>query len=588
MPDLQIVKRLPQDQEPVGVAQAINHVGPRVVRERRTHDRLHVWVDLPDPLQRFDAIPTRWHPNIHKRQRKGLPLFNGPLDDLQGFLALHRRCQLEGQTLTLWLGCSQQRGLGIGGACAAGAADENVAVGAMDRFAVVDKQDAGVHGSAFSLPVLIQPRRSKSYVREEYRAPHFLLRTNATVRQCEACSVQLDQTIQPDTLRRGTIGRIIKVSQSSTASLVVVMTSIRFVMLGGFLGAGKTTTIARLAQAYQQRGLRVGIVTNDQAADLVDTHALRSQGFEVGEVAGACFCCNFNELTDVAAKLGEDERPDVILAEPVGSCTDLVATVVQPLVQLHADRFEVAPYGVILKPSHGRRILKNEPNAGFSPKAAYIFRKQLEEADFIVLNRIDQLSKREVDELQQLLKESHPDVPTLRMSARTGVGFGGLLELLEQRGDFGRRVLELDYDTYAEGEAELGWLNANLAVSAEKPFSLDDLLIGIVNRLRTSLIEQKAEAAHLKAIGLWEGAHGVANLISNDVPAELSLPAECQTKNADLVVNARVAVDPQVLDKEVRRAVEAACSDLAASADWRQVQSFRPGRPVPTHRLAAQ
>lgn len=366
------------------------------------------------------------------------------------------------------------------------------------------------------------------------------------------------------------------------------MKPIRFVMLGGFLGAGKTTTIARLAGAYQERGLRVGIVTNDQAADLVDTHTLRAQGFEVGEVAGACFCCNFNELTDVAAQLGQEQRPDVILAEPVGSCTDLVATVVQPLMQLHANAFEVAPYGVILKPSHGRRILKNEPNAGFSPKAAYIFRKQLEEADFIVLNRIDQLSPEEVDELQELLRESYPDAPSLRMSARTGDGFEGLLEMLDQQGEFGRRILELDYDTYAEGEAELGWLNANLSVSADQPFSLDDLLLDMINRLRTAFVQQNAEAAHLKAIGLWEGFHGVANLISNEMPAELSLPAECETRRADLVVNARVALDPQLLAEEVKRAVEDAAQKAGASVTWRQTQSFRPGRPVPTHRLGAK
>ena len=65
-------------------------------------------------------------------------------------------------------------------------------------------------------------------------------------------------------------------------------------MVGGFLGAGKTTTLARLAKHYMQQGLNVGIVTNDQADDLVDTNMLRSLGFEVGEVAGACFCCNFD------------------------------------------------------------------------------------------------------------------------------------------------------------------------------------------------------------------------------------------------------------------------------------------------------
>src|SRR5579885_1367774 len=153
------------------------------------------------------------------------------------------------------------------------------------------------------------------------------------------------------------------------------MKRLRFVMLGGFLGAGKTTAMARLARFYMNRGQRVGLVTNDQAQDLVDTNSLRSQGFPVQEVAGACFCCKFDELMGRVGRLEANERPDVILAEPVGSCTDLVATVVQPLKDLYGDRFEVAPYPVLFKPSHGLRILKSQENSGFSPKAAYIFRK---------------------------------------------------------------------------------------------------------------------------------------------------------------------------------------------------------------------
>src|SRR6516164_2385614 len=170
------------------------------------------------------------------------------------------------------------------------------------------------------------------------------------------------------------------------------MNRMRFVMVGGFLGAGKTTTLARLARFYQQRGQRVGLVTNDQAEDLVDTSSLRSQGFPVEEIAGACFCCRFNDLVDTVGKLESAQRANIILAEPVGSCTDLVATVIQPLKDLYGQRFEVAPYTVLFKPSHGLRILRNETGAGFSPKAAYIFRKQLEEADAILLNRIDELS----------------------------------------------------------------------------------------------------------------------------------------------------------------------------------------------------
>src|SRR5947209_13522175 len=169
------------------------------------------------------------------------------------------------------------------------------------------------------------------------------------------------------------------------------MARLRFILIGGFLGAGKTTTLSRLAHHYVAQGRRVGLVTNDQAQDLVDTTSLRAQGFPVEEVAGACFCCRFNDLVSNVGRLQERERPDVLLAEPVGSCTDLVATVVQPLRDLYGSRFEVAPYPVLFKPSHGLPILRNELPGGFSPKAAYIFRKQLEEADAIVLNRIDEL-----------------------------------------------------------------------------------------------------------------------------------------------------------------------------------------------------
>ena len=82
-------------------------------------------------------------------------------------------------------------------------------------------------------------------------------------------------------------------------------------MIGGFLGAGKTTAIARLARHLVDAGRQVGLVTNDQSHDLVDTQSLRAQGFSVGEVPGACFCCKFDELVETLVHLGHERRPDV-------------------------------------------------------------------------------------------------------------------------------------------------------------------------------------------------------------------------------------------------------------------------------------
>jgi Ni2+-binding GTPase involved in maturation of urease and hydrogenase len=364
------------------------------------------------------------------------------------------------------------------------------------------------------------------------------------------------------------------------------MQTIRFIMLGGFLGAGKTTAMARLARHFMSQGRRVGIVTNDQAQDLVDTHSLREQGFPVEEVAGACFCCKFDDLIGKVSSLEKAKHPDVILAEPVGSCTDLVATVVQPLKDLYGAQFSVAPYPVLFKPSHGLRILRNDTGSGFSPKAAYIFRKQLEEADAVLLNRIDELSAAQIDEIAALVNKEYPGVPVLRVSAKTGQGFEAVHELLNQEGAFGRKILDIDYDTYAEGEAELGWLNSSVRVAAPAAFDLDAFLLDIVRGLQAALKPTGAEIAHLKAIGLWEGFFGVANLVSSGGEPTLSLPSHCQVKETDLIVNARVAIDPGILQNQVEHVVTKVCAARSAQAQDAKTQSFRPGRPTPTHRYA--
>ena len=77
----------------------------------------------------------------------------------------------------------------------------------------------------------------------------------------------------------------------------------RYIMIGGFLGAGKTTSVARLAERLTKQGLRVGLITNDQGTELVDTAMLRSHGFATEEISGGCFCCRFNSLVDAAKKL---------------------------------------------------------------------------------------------------------------------------------------------------------------------------------------------------------------------------------------------------------------------------------------------
>lgn len=360
----------------------------------------------------------------------------------------------------------------------------------------------------------------------------------------------------------------------------------RFVMLGGFLGAGKTTAIARLARHWISQGLRVGLVTNDQAYGLVDTESLRAQGFDVGEVTGACFCCKFNDLVSTVEQLAAERRPDVILAEPVGSCTDLAATVIEPLRALHGEEYEIAPLAVLLKPEHGRKILADQPGLGFSPKAAYIFLKQLEEADVIVLNKIDRLDAAPREELLRQVRERFPGKECLAISARGGDGFDALIAALERPPSRRSPTPEVDYDIYAAGEAELGWLNCRVAIERREAFHVDEVLLDFVVRLAQACGRVSAEPAHLKVLAAAEGATAIANLVSSDSRVELSLVSAARAPKAELTVNARVAIAPELLSELVQREVQSLGMRHRLLCRLNDLQSFRPGRPLPTHRMS--
>src|SRR5579864_7405661 len=167
----------------------------------------------------------------------------------------------------------------------------------------------------------------------------------------------------------------------------------RYIMIGGFLGAGKTTAMARLARRFTDQGKRVGLISNDQSSGLVDTALLRSKGFPVEEIPGGCFCCRFNSLVEAAKRLTAESRPEVFIAEPVGSCTDLVATVTYPLRKMYGSEFTIAPLSVMVDPIRALRMLSLEQGGKFSDKVIYIYRKQLEEADLILINKCDLLSR---------------------------------------------------------------------------------------------------------------------------------------------------------------------------------------------------
>ena len=171
-----------------------------------------------------------------------------------------------------------------------------------------------------------------------------------------------------------------------------------------------------------ERGHRVALLVNDQAADLVDTAVLQETGAAVDEVAGGCFCCRFNDMVAAIHRSEARARPDYIIAEPVGSCTDISATILQPLKQLHGRQIELSLYLVLIDVKQVRVFASLAPTgpgagAGFPDDVLYIYRKQVEEADLIVLNKADLTTAAELDELRSALALQFPGTPIATISA---------------------------------------------------------------------------------------------------------------------------------------------------------------------------
>ncbi len=363
----------------------------------------------------------------------------------------------------------------------------------------------------------------------------------------------------------------------------------RYIMIGGFLGAGKTTTVGRLAKHLTDQGLKVGLITNDQAGGLVDTKLLRGQGFATEEIAGGCFCCRFNTLVDAAAKLNNTSKPDVFIAEPVGSCTDLVATVTYPLRRMYGDAFTIAPLAVLVDPVRARRVFGLDQGGTFSAKVAYIFKKQLEEADVVVISKSDLLDDAQREELRAVLAKEFPLAKIVTASPRHETGLDELFSLLMSGEQARRNPMAVDYEVYAEGEALLGWLNATVTLKADDEFDANAFLKQFATNVQGRLQRAGAEIAHFKMTfspddGIAGELAGIS-LVRSDYVPELGMELDEPTTGGQLIVNLRAETDPASLVDAVKGGlseVKDAFFGLQATLDHEE--HFRPGKPVPTHR----
>ncbi|MEJ2730891.1 MAG: GTP-binding protein [Deltaproteobacteria bacterium] len=373
----------------------------------------------------------------------------------------------------------------------------------------------------------------------------------------------------------------------SSGKTISVKKPVKLIFAGGFLGSGKTTALASLAKRLIQRDMRVGFITNDQSENLVDTVIVRQMLTELGvpveEVVKGCFCCKFDELIEHVEKILAHD-PDVLMGEPVGSCTDFVAAVANPIKIQYKDAFRFAPFSIMVDPDRVRELLLEEGETEFPEDVAYLFRKQIEEADNIVLNKIDLISPAESERLLSAIEKAFQDKKLMAVSAKDGSGMDAWLDdLLSGRPGANTVLRQIDYDRYAHAEAVLGWLNAAVIMSAPQPFDASDFARTLLLELRAAFRQERGEIGHLKIVITSGGKSLWANL--THLAAEPGISGETldELSKAALIINARVRLEPEDLEATVRDVLEKVAADMGVKCKIDDLQCFSPAYPEPLH-----
>ena len=364
---------------------------------------------------------------------------------------------------------------------------------------------------------------------------------------------------------------------------------VKLIFAGGFLGSGKTTALGVLARDIIRQGLRVGIVTNDQSGNLADTvivqQMLSELNVPVEEVVEGCFCCKFDDLIHQIEKILV-HNPDILLGEPVGSCTDFVAAVAHPIKINYQHAFSFAPFSTMVDPDRIRELLLKETESAFPEEVAYLFEKQLEEADLIILNKCDLLESDETQRLVSAIQKRFPAKDVLVTSALKGDGMQSWLDILLSGRPGSNTVLgQIDYDKYARAEAILGWLNAAIKIRAEELFDTSELIQQLILEIRKALRQQNAGIGHLKLVLTAGGQSTWANLTDlNSEPRLSQLHAEKST-GGTLLLNARVKMEPQDLETIVRDSIAVVEKSFSVHMDIIDLQCFSPAYPNPPYRM---
>jgi G3E family GTPase len=170
-------------------------------------------------------------------------------------------------------------------------------------------------------------------------------------------------------------------------------------LITGPLGSGKTTLLRHILAT---RPAKMAIVMNEFGEIAIDTKVIEGKNVRIAELGGGCVCCSLlGEFEAAVTEIIEKIAPEIIVVETTGLAEPeaLVFNIQEALPQCRLD-------GVV-------SVIDADMLVRF-PELGHTTRLQIEEADILLLNKIDLVDAKQIEPLETKLRKINPSAAIIR------------------------------------------------------------------------------------------------------------------------------------------------------------------------------